>query len=233
MELYGLALKDFYNGNTNVQMIFHRDDGLTEKTLLNFYFRNENNFTSIEKQANKLCQGRILDIGAGAGSHSLTLQKNGFDVLAIDISPLACEIMKKRGVLNVTCSSVYDLKDETFNTILLMGRSIGFVENLSGLKKFLIYCKDLLQPGGIILLDSLDVKQTTNQIHLGYQEKNLRLGRYVGEIYLQIEYNGHLGEKFQILHIDPLTLTNIANEIGWACNILIKEKNGAYLAKIF
>jgi SAM-dependent methyltransferase len=233
MEPYGLALKDFYNGNKNVKIVFHRDDGLKEETLLIFYFRSENNFTLIEKQANKLCQGRILDIGAGVGPHSLTLQKSGFDVLAIDISLHACEIMKKRGVLNVICSTIYDLKDITFDTILLMGRSIGFVENLPGLKKFLNFCKDLLNPEGIILLDSIDVQQTTNQVHLAYQEENLRLGCYIGEIRLQIEYQGQLGEKFQILHVDPLTLTNSANEVGWSCDILLKEKNGAYLARIF
>ena len=233
MEPYGLALKDFNAGNRNVKMVFHRDDGLKEEALLNFYFRSENNFTLIEEHAIKLCHGRVLDIGAGVGPHSLTLQKHGFDVLAIDISPHACEIMKKRGVLNVMCSTVYDLKDVIFDTILLMGRSIGFVEDLSGLNKFLNYCKDLLNLGGIILLDSIDVQHTTNQIHLAYQKENLKLGCYIGEIRLQIEYKGQLGEKFQILHVDPLTLTNSANEMGLSCEILLKEKNGAYLAKVF
>lgn len=233
MEPYGLALKDFYDGNKNVKIVFHRDDGLKEEAPLSFYFRSENNFTLIGKQADKLCQGRVLDIGAGVGPHSLTLQKYGFDVLAIDISPHACEIMKKRGVLNVMCSTVYDLKDVTSDTILLMGRSIGFVEDLRGLKKFLNYCRDLLNSGGIILLDSIDVQQTTNQIHLAYQKENLKLGCYIGEIRLQIEYKGQLGEKFQILHVDPLTLTNSANEMGWSCDILLREKNGGYLAKIY
>ena len=200
---------------------------------MNFYFRNQNNFTSIGKLANELCQGRVLDIGAGVGPHCLSLQKRGLYVQAIDISPHACEIMKKRGVLNVMCSTIYDLKDVTFDTILLMGRSIGFVENLSGLNKFLNYCKDLLNPGGIILLDSIDVQQTTNQIHLAYQKENLKLGCYIGEIRLQIEYKGQIGEKFQILHVDPLTLTNLAIEEGWSCDILLKEKNGAFLAKVF
>ncbi len=233
MEPYGLALKDFNAGNRNVKMVFHRDDGLKEEVLLNFYFRSENTFTLIEEHAIKLCHGRVLDIGAGVGPHSLTLQNHGFDVLAIDISPQACEIMKKRGVLNVMCLTVYELKDVIFDIILLMGKSIGFVEDLSGLKKFLNYCKDLLNPGGIILLDSIDVQYTTNQIHLAYQKENLKLGCYIGEIRLQIEYKGQLGEKFQILHVDPLTLTNSANEVGLSCDILLKEKNGAYLAKIF
>lgn len=233
MEPYGLALKDFYNGNKNVKIVFNRDDGLREEAPINFYFRNQNNFTSLEKLANKLCQGRVLDIGAGVGPHSLSLQNRGLDVLAIDISPHACEIMKNRGVQNVMCLTVYDLKKVKFDTILLMGRSIGFVEDLSGLKKFLNYCKDLLNPEGIILLDSIDVQKTTNQIHLAYHKKNLELGRYFGEIRIQIEYKGQLGERIQILHVDPRTLMASANGVGWSCEILLKEKNGAYLAKIF
>ena len=233
MEPYGLALKDFYNGNKNVKIVFHRDDGLREEAPIIFYFRNQNNFTSLEKLANKLCQGRVLDIGAGVGPHSLSLQNRGLDVLAIDISPHACEIMKNRGVQNVMCLTIYDLKKVKFDTIILMGRSIGFVENLSGLKKFLNYCKDLLNPEGIILLDSIDVQKTTNQIHLAYHKKNLELGRYFGEIRIQIEYKGQLGERIQILHVDPRTLMASANGVGWSCEILLKEKNGAYLAKIF
>jgi len=180
-----------------------------------------------------LCRGKVLDIGAGAGPHSLALQERGLEVTAIDISPHACEIMRKRGIKNIKCSTVYELKEKKFDTILLMGRSIGFVENLSGLKQFLIYCKDLLNPMGLILFDSLDVRLTTSPIHLAYQEENIKHGRYFGEIRLQIEYEDILGEKFQILHIDPQTLKNITNKLNWSCEILCKEKNGIYLAKIF
>ena len=233
MEPFGLALKEFYEGNKQAKVIFNRDDGLREDLYVFPYFRTEKDFSLIEKQAIALCRGTILDIGAGVGPHSLELQKLGLEVYAIDISFNACEIMKKRRVSNVNCSTVYDLKEITFDTILIMGRSIGFVENLSGLKKFLNFCKGLLNPGGFILLDSFDVQITTNQIHLAYQNENSKLGRYIGEIRLQIEYKGQLGENFQILHIDPHTLMSTAKEVGWSCDILCKEKNGAFLAKIF
>jgi len=233
MEPFGLALKEFFEGNKYAKIIFHRDDGLKEEASLLFYFRSENNFTSIEKQALAICKGRVLDIGAGVGPHSLSLQKYGLEVLAIDISPYACEIMRKRGVKNVKCSTVYELKEERFDTILLMGRSIGFVENLSGLTKFLIYCKDLLSPWGLLLFDSIDVRLTKKPIHLAYQEENIKQGRYFGEIRLQIEYKDILGEKFQILHIDPQTLKDSANNLDWSFEILHKEKGGSYLAKIF
>ena len=232
MEPLGLALKEFYEGSKQAKVIFHRDDGLRDNHYVFHYFRTEKEFSLIEKQAIALCRGKVLDIGAGVGPHSLELQKKGLEVYAIDISLNACKIMKKRGIKNVRYSTVYDLDEKFFDTILLMGRAIGFVEDLLGLKKFLKFCKSLLTPDGYILLDSLDVRSTTVPEHLAYQERNRKLGLYIGVIGLQMEYKGKLGEKFKLLHVDPQTLKECAKEMGWSCEILNNE-NGNYLAKIF
>jgi len=40
--------------------------------------------------------GRVLDIGCGPDRHSLWLQESVFDVVAIDISPLAVRVAKAR-----------------------------------------------------------------------------------------------------------------------------------------
>jgi len=228
----GIALKEFYEGNKQAKVIFHRDDGLKEDHYVFHYYCTEKEFSFIEKQAIALCRGKVLDIGAGVGPHSLELQKLGLEVYAIDISLNACEIMKKRGIKNVRFSTVYDLDEKNFDTILLMGRTIGFVEDLLGLKKFLNFCKNLLASEGYILLDSLDVRSTTIPEHLAYQERNRKLGRYIGVIGLQMEYKGKLGEKFKLLHVDPQTLKECAKETGWSCEIL-KNENGNYLVKIF
>lgn len=233
MEPFGLALKEFYEGNKNTKVIFYRDDGFKEDHYVSNYFRTEREFSPLDKRAISLCQGKILDIGAGVGPHALELQNLGFEVLAIDISSHACDIMKKRGVVSAKCASVYDLKKEKFDTILLMGRSIGFVEDLLGLKKFLKYSKILLNPSGYILLDSLDVRNTTNPVHLSYHERNRHLGYYFGEIRLHMEYKGLLGEEFQLLFVDPQTLKNITREVGLKCEILNDEQKGDFLAKIF
>ena len=233
MGPFGLALKEFYDGNKKAKVIFYRDDGFKEDHYVSNYFRTKRGFSSLDKRAISLCKGKILDIGAGVGPHAIELQDLGFEVLAIDISSHACDIMKKRGVLNVKYTSVYDLKEEIFDTILLMGRSIGFVEDLLGLKKFFKHCKTLLKPEGYILLDSLDVRITTNPDHLAYHERNRHLGHYFGEIRLHMEYRDLQGEKFQILFIDSQTLKNIAREMDFECEIIHEEKNGDFLAKIF
>lgn len=233
MEPFGLALKDYYDGKEHVSVIFHRDDGLLDDMLIKPYFRGPSEFSIIENKALDLCKGKILDLGAGVGPHSLELQKRNFDVIAIDISPHACEIMVKRGVNNVQCSSIYNLKMANLDTILLLGRAIGFVETLDGMKHFLSHCKSLFNNEGIILFDSLDVRITKRQDHLDYQERNRKLGRYIGEIGCQMEYKSILGEKFQILHIDPDALNTCALETGWNYEIVYMEETGHYLAKLY
>jgi len=48
-----------------------------------------------------------------------------------------------------------------------------------------------------------------------------------------MEYNGRYGQPFKLLHLDPDTLNNIAEELDWKFKILYKEEKGVYLAKIF
>lgn len=100
------------------------------------------------------------------------------------------------------------------------------------MSKFLNHCENLLNSNGIILFDSLDVRITSNPSHLAYQERSKKLGRYFGVVGLQMEYNGQYGEPFNLLHIDPDVLGNIAKNLNWNCKIIIKEENGDYLAKI-
>ncbi len=120
----------------------------------------------------------------------------------------------------------------SFDTILLLGRSIGFVENLNGMKKFLSYCKTILNPEGIIILDSIDFPSIKEQNLLKYQERNRKLGKYSGVTIFQMKYKNIMGDKIQNLQIDPDTLKECTQEVGLSCKILSIEEDGMYLAKI-
>ncbi len=232
MEPFGLALKDYLEGNDLAKVISHRDDGLVDDYFVNHCFRSLEDFSELENKALKLCFGKVLDVGAGVGPHSLELQKMGLKVHALDISLVACKIMKERGLKNVLCAGVYDLQKGNFNTIFLMGWAVGFVEDLAGMAKFLKHCENLLRSVGIILLDSLDVRITSDPAHLAYQKRKIKLGRYFGVIGLQMEYKGRYGQPFKLLHIDPDTLNSIAKNLDWKLEILYNEESGDYLAKI-
>src|SRR3982074_2027168 len=97
-DLFGQALYDFFNGIKGNKLWIHNKYGPKEEMPLDVYFRIDDEMPAMELLAIEQCYGNVLDIGAGAGSHALILQQNGLAVTALDISCLAVNIMKERGV---------------------------------------------------------------------------------------------------------------------------------------
>jgi SAM-dependent methyltransferase len=232
MEPYGRSLLDFFDGDTSAKVVVHRDDGLAEDMPASIFFRKPADFSPLEQKAMTLCRGHVLDIGAGAGCHSLVLQDRGMTVLAIDFSPHAIEVMSKRGVKECRQVDVFEFHEEQFDTLLMMGHGIGIAGDPFGLDRFLNHAHKLLKPDGQIVLDSLDVRCTDNPRHLAYQEANRRAGRYFGEFRMRFEYKGQMGPLFGWLHVDPATLTDHAERTGWSCRVVCREDSGDYLAQL-
>lgn len=232
MKPYGLALLDYFNGDTSATLVSYRDDGDKEELPVSVFFRDPSNLLPTEQTALELCRGHVLDVGAGAGPHSLILQDRGLSVCAIDISPEACEVMQKRGVKDVRCVDILDFKAEPFDTILILGRGIGMVGDLFGLDHFLSDVRRLVKSDGLVLLNSIDVRSTANPKHLAYQEANRKAERYFGEVRLQFEYKGQKGPFFGWLHVDSETLADHAVKTGWLCQIIIQGEDGHYLAQL-
>jgi SAM-dependent methyltransferase len=232
MKPYGLALLDYFNGNTDAVLLYERDDGFVEHGPVSVFFRKPSEFFKHEHKALDLCYGLVLDIGAGAGIHSLSLQDKGLTVTAIDISPEVVSIMARSGVKEVHCSDIHDFNGKTFDTLLLLGRGIGMVGNLKGLNSFLIEIKALLKKGGQLLLNSCDVSETSSPEHLSYHKLNIKDGRYIGEIGMRLRYKDVVGESFSWLHVDSKTLSEYASRTGWNIEVINQEDDGNYLARL-
>ena len=232
MGPHGRALLDCFSGKDGVTIIMHREDGYRSDLPIDSFFRQPADFSPLEQAAMALCRGRVLDVGAGAGCHSLYLQKQGHDVLAVDIAPAAVEIMRKRGVRQVRCSDIFALDEGPFDTLLLMMHGIGLVETLSGLDRFLDHARKLVAHDGQIVLDSLDVGVTSDPAHLAYHEANRRAGRYAGEIRTRFEYQGQMGPQFGWLHVDSETLSKHAQRAGWTSRVVRQGPSGNYLAQL-
>ncbi len=232
MKLYGIALKDYFDGKKTVQLTIIRDDDNRVVLPINGFFRGATEF-EIDRIALEHCRGKVLDIGAGTGEHTLYLQNQGYDVTAMDISADACEIMQLRRVNRVLCENIWTWNTKVkFDTLLILGRSIGLVENLEGFEKFLNLAKRILSPNGQILLNSLDVRCTDDRINLDYQKRNTKAGKYFGEIRMRFEYAGHTSEYTDHLHIDPETLGRFAKKNNWAVDFLYTDNDGNYLVKL-
>ena len=223
-DVYGQALHDYYY-RRNHKLLLYNNYGPKEEMPIALFFRDMEKMPTIETKAMSLCKGKVLDIGAGVGSHALILQKQGIDVTAIERSALAVEIMKKRGVRKAIAGDIFALADMKFDTLLLLMNGIGLVGNLDGLKYFLQHAKTLLLPGGQLLFDSCDI------LYL-YQGGPTPTDRYYGEISFRYEYKNKIGEWFKWLYVDQQTLETVATKTGWHCQVIYEDDKDQYLVRL-
>ena len=232
MRPFGSALRAWFEGNKGAELIIRRDDGVENTLPVGYFFRDPSRFTPIEYRVMDLCYGRVLDVGAGTGLFSLPIQEKGIIVTAIDIDPHAVEIMERRGVEKTVCRDVFTYNGGPFDSIFLLGHGIGMVGTLAGLDRFLNHTHRLLKSDGQLLIETLDVRFTEDQVNRAYHEANRREGRYIGEIRIQLEYEGVSGPYTGWLHVDADTLTNHARETGWKCRVMKQGDRGDYLARL-
>jgi 2-polyprenyl-3-methyl-5-hydroxy-6-metoxy-1,4-benzoquinol methylase len=232
MEPFGMALEAYFNGAPTAALIVRRDDGNEATLPMSLFFRDEEAFTELERMALARCDGRVLDIGTGAGSQCLALQRRGLHVAAIDISPKAVAIAQARGVADARCADVMRFDGGPFDTLLMLGHGIGMVETLDGLRAFLVRAGALLAPAGQLLLDSMDVGATTDPAHVAYHDANRTAGRYIGEIRMQFQFGSVAGPFCGWLQVDAGTLGDEAARLGWACEVIGRGAHGDYLAKL-
>lgn len=227
IDVYGEALRDYYHKKDVAPLLLYTNKNLNEpeEMPVDLFFRNPDEFPEQEQIALALCDGRVLDIGAGVGSHSLYLQSLGVDVTALELSKAACELMEIRGVKNVLNENIFDYQGEKFDTLLFLMNGIGLVETIQGLQKLFDHVKALLNPGGQLIFDSSDISYY-------YAAGKKKPQHYFGEINFQYEYKKQKGQPFGWLYIDQNELIKIGNQAGWVVQILDEDDHHQYLARM-
>lgn len=220
---YSLALKDFYTGKTEDGLWLNTSYGEPEEMPLWYFFRAYEEMPNLEKMALSVCEGRILDVGSGTGCHALILQQFENEVVAIDTSDEAVEIMKDSGLKEAFAMDYFKYKGQKFNTLLCLMNGIGFIGKLNRLEAFLGKADELLNEEGQIIFDSSDISYL--------YDSNKPTDYYFGEVSFQYEFKGQKGEWFDWVYIDPKTLTERADQLGWYTYILHQE-NDQYLARL-
>ncbi len=224
MDIYGNALLDFHQSGKADTLWLHNSYGEPEEMPIDIFFRNEEDMPEIELKALSLCKGKVLDVGAGVGSHALLLDKKKIDVTAIDISPIAVQIMQERGVRNPQLQDFFQVK-EKYDTLLFMMNGIGLTGTLQGFEDFLKSAKKILNPKGQLLFDSSDISYL-------YDDMPMPTHQYFGEISFCYEYKNQKGNWFNWLYIDPTTLQRLSKQYGWNCKILYVDEQDQYLAQL-
>ncbi|WP_435137771.1 class I SAM-dependent methyltransferase [Formosa sp. A9] len=228
-DLLGKALLDYQNGNYTEDIITSTSISDEDDLPLPYLFRDFNNMPKLEQYALKTCKGRVLDVGCGAGNHSLYLQQKGLQVKAIDISEGAIKVCKLRGVTHAEAHSVLEETD-TYDTILLLMNGTGIFQKLSYVTKYLSHLKSLLQPNGQILIDSSDIQYM-------YEDEDGGLwidtnAAYYGELDYYLSYKGEKEQPITWLYLDFETLKTACTTIGLQCEKIKEGPHFDYLAKL-
>ena len=206
---------DYMRGDNDARCILRRDDGIAYPPIYAKQFFYPDGLPELDRIAVGLCAGRVLDIGAGAGSHSLAIQDRGLEVTAVDISKQAVRVMSERGCRDARVGDVFDSYSELFDTIFVI-LNIGIVQNLDGLARFLKHLDTLMSDGGKLITDSIDPRNSTDENYRKYTQDKIAKGRYLGERTLRFEYKGQVSDWFEWMHIDPETLEQYVDAAGYS-----------------
>ena len=226
----GAAIYDYHkNGKADTLVVrssMFDDDEIPVADL----FRGFAEMPALERAALQLAQGRVLDVGAGAGCHSLALMQMGKEAVAIDISALSVQVMKERGV-DARLVDFYDEAfDEKFDTVLMLMNGTGIIGNLDNIENFFTRTKAILQPDGSVLIDSSDLRYLFEE-----EDGSLMIDLaddYYGQLDYQMQYKGVVGEPFDWLYLDFNTLAYYAEENGFKAELVAEGEHYDYLARL-
>jgi len=228
-DLFGQAILDYQNGNYKEDIITSTSISDEDILPLPYLFRTYSEMPKLEQKALDLAYGKVLDIGCGAGSHSLHLHEKGLDVKSIDISVGAIKTCNLRGLKNTEVLDILD-ETETFDTILLLMNGTGVFQELKHVTKYLTHLKSLLKPKGQLLIDSSDIIYMFEDEDGGYwfdTNKN-----YYGELDYFVSYKGENEDPFKMLYMDFFLLKNACNALGLKCEQILEGEHYDYLARI-
>ena len=230
-DLFGKAILDFQTNNNPTNIITETSISEADEMSVSYLFRNYNEMPQLEKTALNLAYGKTLDIGCGAGSHSLYLQNvKELEVKAIDISENTITACQLRGVKNTENIDILDLREEKFDTIILLMNGTGIFEKLSEISKYLSKLKSLLNLNGQILIDSSDLIYMYDDAEDG--GKWIPDNGYYGEITFTITYKNEVEDTFPWLYLDYNTLQNACHANGLQCKLILEGENYDYLARL-
>lgn len=226
----GAAIQDYLHGEKLAKIVVESNLSEDDEIAVDYLFRTSEEMPELELTALENCRGRVLDVGAGAGCHSLALQERELDVTALDISGGAVEAMKQQGVRHVLQQNVFDLDTGDYDTMLLLMNGIGIAGDLEGLERFLDHSRKLLRPGGQILLESSDILYMFEEED-GSVLLDLNAG-YYGEVLYNMRYKEQQTGEFKWLFIDPAILEDYALAHGYGFEQLYEGEYGNYLARL-
>jgi len=230
-DAYGQVIWAYHKGR-EVFEIVERDDGYIDALSLKVYFSDNEDWPLVEQKAMEFVDGRVLDVGCGAGRHSLYLQEKGFDVFGVDISPLAIKVCKLRGLKKAKIMSIEEVNFEpnSFDTVIMMGNNFGLFGSFKKARRLLKRFYEMTSENALIIADTRDPYKTDDPAHLEYHRFNKKRGRMGGQVKIKIRFGKYATKWFDYLMVLKEEMKEILNGTGWKAKEFIDSEDSRYIA---
>ena len=220
-DAIGAAILDFAQHQKASDIIVSSDICDDDVIPVAYLFRSFDEMPELEKIALNHCVGSVLEVGAGAGMHAKELIKKGHTVTPIDISPGAVEYMRSQSIPAQELDFNL-IKDQQFDTVLLLMNGLGIAQNLNSLESFLRHAQSCLKEHGKIICDSTNVMYLYEDDEGGmWMDLN---SEYYGDFKFKMSYNSVETDWFDWLYVDYNTLVEKASNIGLNVHLLFEDE---------
>jgi SAM-dependent methyltransferase len=157
-DAFGVALLDYLDGRPVPELTLEVSGGPSGRAMHpEWFFRTFESWDWWEREILPLVSGGpVLDLGAGAGRAALYFQERGMAVTAVDASPGAVEVCRRRGVADVRIGDAGDPpRDQSWGAVLLLCGNLGLGGSWEGSRQLLARLAGLVRPGAVLVGDSV------------------------------------------------------------------------------
>jgi SAM-dependent methyltransferase len=226
-DAFGHLLSDLVAGRRAIEVV-ERDDGCVFAGEPDYYLAPFRSWWPQERRAMRFVRGRVLDLGCGAGRVGLHLQSRGHDVVGVDVSPLAVEIARERGLTDVRLGTLDSAirADECFDTILLLGNNLGLLGGEQQGRRLLRKLARRATDNGRILAGSQDPYDAVSELARSYHESNRARGRMPGVERLRVRYRQYATPWYDVLFASRSEVTQLVEGTGWSAERFVGDGPG-------